>query len=135
MVASRKVTVTGRIEGLDHETFGGHERAERFFSHSKFLTDESAQSVIDEQLRFGGEVRIELKLDAQLANANAVRITGIGKLFEGTSEDTNDLEEQKSIDLIVPADQSVSHTIELHNTESFGGDWAIMRFTCTNSLN
>ena len=85
-------------------------------------------------LRWGGECRVELDLVAQLLNKDTVGISGSAALFEGTSEDTNDLEDIKQIQLIVPMYRFIvpedeqragmNESFRLENRGTGGGDYA-----------
>ena len=74
-------------------------------------------------LRWGGECRVELDLAAQLLNKDTVGISGSAALFEGTSEDTNDLEDIKQIQLIVSR-AGMNESFRLENRGTGGGDYA-----------
>ena len=82
-------------------------------------------------VRWGGECRVEVYLAARLVTPGEVEMRVMAKLFEGTSESTNDLEDQKvrTFRLSYPyakgqQGSSVSRVIELRNTETGGGDTA-----------
>ena len=92
----REVSVSGTMKLKDEENFGSDEFATRtklfrvirigaFYTH-----DEDGWTE-----KMGGEVRAELSLnlDWQMADSS-VRVTCTLKLFEGTSEDTGDLDGQ-----------------------------------------
>jgi hypothetical protein len=63
----------------------------------------------------------------------SVRIDGNAKLFEGTSEDTNDLDGETTFTFIVPRGRTVSNAQQVRNTDE-GGDFADIRISATNTI-
>lgn len=86
-------------------------------------------------LRWGGECRVELDLTAQVVQKNAVQILGEARLYEGTSENTDDLEDRRQVSFTVPkGGKPVRRQINLRNSGLGGGDHAEIRITLTNSI-
>ncbi len=81
--------------------------------------------------KMGGEVRVELSLSFSYEPTGAVKGYN-AKLFEGTSEETGDLEDTKTGDFTVDKDKTVSRTIHLVNTDVAGGDIADITLQVTN---
>jgi hypothetical protein len=64
-----------------------------------------------------------------------VQVEGNVKLFEGVTESSDDLEDTKVVSLLVPkGGHTASTTIQLRNTETWGGDHAEVYFHLTNVL-
>jgi hypothetical protein len=93
----------------------------------------SAMDVPD--VRWGGECRVEVRLTARVVSGNTVQIEGNAKLFEGTSEDTTDQEDEQVVSFTVPkGGVAAHHGIQLRNTGTGGGDHAEISLSFTNSL-
>ena len=134
-MATRRIAGTVIIDGTDDEFFSdehGHLKQ----NVDAILNGGQPASVIKvPYLRWGGECRVELQLTAQVVQKDAVQITGTAKLFEGTSESTNDLEDTKQINFTIPKGGIPAHRqINLVSTEIGGGDHAEIRITLTNSI-
>jgi hypothetical protein len=86
-------------------------------------------------VRWGGECRVEIRLNAKVVSGNMVQIEGNAKLFEGTSESTTDKEDEQVISFTVPrGGVAAHHGIQLRNSETGGGDHAEISLSFTNSL-
>lgn len=85
---------------------------------------------------WGGECRVEVDLTAQVIDERGdVQLRGVARLFEGDSEDTTDLEEEQSFELLVPrGGRPSATTVTLNNSGLGGGDWATIQLNFTNSL-
>jgi hypothetical protein len=116
---------------VDDETFGSKEEERVPFSDAKTLDDDQLEQIIAVEEGVGGEVRLELSLNAQLLDSQGIRISGTALLFEGTSEDTDDLDGQHFFNFVVRPGRTVNHTFRVRNTDE-GGDFADVRFTCRN---
>jgi hypothetical protein len=62
-----------------------------------------------------------------------VRIYGVALLFEGTSEDTSDLDGRTEFTFLVPRGKMVSNSQKVRNTDE-GGDFATIDMTVNNSI-
>jgi hypothetical protein len=80
----------------------------------------------------GGEVRVEMRLRFDWQLDASVNVWYEVKLFEGTSEETNDLEDTKTGTINAPKDQTVPLTLRLVNTEFDGGDTADINLQISN---
>ncbi|MBW4444301.1 MAG: hypothetical protein KME10_24380 [Plectolyngbya sp. WJT66-NPBG17] len=134
---TRRVAGIVVIDGTDDETWP--------FSDEHGHLEKGVDTILDEgqpasvitvpALRWGGECRVELEMLAQVVQNNAVQITGTAKLFEGTSEDTDDLEDQRQVNFTVPKGGiPVRRQINLRNSGIGGGDHAEIYITFTNSI-
>jgi len=81
----------------------------------------------------GGEIRIEVFVNATLnPNNGVVTVTHDTKLFEGTSENTGDLDGTGNGSVkVLKGSQNVIRYI-VNNTDE-GGDWVTVSLSCTNS--
>ena len=132
---TRKLAGTVIIDGMDDETFGSNEFGHSTQTIEMFLdAGQPANSLQVVPLRFGGEVRIEADVTAHVVDNSAIQVAGVGKLYEGDSENTDDLDDESKIVLTVPKGQSASFTCQLRNAGSGGGDTGTIAFFLTNSI-
>lgn len=132
---SRRIAGIVIIDGVDDETFGANETTHVERTVDTVVNSDQPISVMSVRHGWGGECRVELELTARLIGTGTVQIEGVAKLFEGTSEDTTDLEEQKGISFIVPKGGIPAHqTIVVSNSGFGGGDSATIKCSLTNSL-
>lgn len=122
---------TVRIEGTDDEWWPeSDEHVSRERSVNAILMPDQPSITIDiPDVRWGGECRVEIEMEAVIATGGAIKVTGNAKLFEGVTTSTGDLEDTESIDLTVPPLTpqhlgATSKTVQLRNTEMGGGDHA-----------
>lgn len=122
-----------RVRGTDDEMWP---QSDEHVDRSKnisfvYLLDGRPVRFSPYHVRWGGECRVEVDLAARLVRLGEVEMMVRTKLFEGTSESTNDLEdvETRRFRLNYPPTKNslgntVSRVIELRNTEPNGGDTA-----------
>jgi len=92
-VAGQRVTVNGTVFVVDDELFGDDEKKhELVFGDVIVGNDDVPLELLNRRTGVGGEVRAELELYARREDSASVHIDGIARFFEGTSEDTSDLE-------------------------------------------
>ena len=118
------------INGTDDE-WGDDEYGELEHDIDQFIDSEAISVKLDiPDLRWGGECRVEVDINVLLINAGEITITGDAKLFEGISEDTNELEDDVDFQFLVTVKDKEPYTgkIELLNTETGGGDEATVHF-------
>lgn len=128
----RRLSTSVVIDGVDDETFGSNEYGHLEDTSEAVLSETSQPAnVLSSELRFGGEVRIELDLMGQLRTNGDVLVSGTAKLFEGTSENTNDLDGTKNFSVLVPAGKLVNTKQVVKNTDE-GGDYATIRINFAN---
>ncbi len=127
------------IEGTDDESWPqSDEHVRREYQRSLILSQNQPSAHLNiPDVRWGGECRIETELKARLASDLEIVIEGETKLYEGTSESTQDLEDTKSVSLTVPALtpnhlEPSTKMVQLRNTETFGGDHAEIYISCYN---
>lgn len=128
----RRVVCSAYMELTDDETFGSNEHSNASRSGEVLVTNDMPQEVIKLIDGAGGEMRVELTLIGQARNNGDVIITGQAQLFEGTSEQTTDLDGDEPINIIVPRDGFRSYSLRVVN-EDEGGDFADIRMTLSNA--
>jgi hypothetical protein len=92
-----------------------------------------------EPVRWGGECRVEIQVDARVVDGDQIQIEGNVKLFEGTSENSEDLEEEKRVELLVPKTTRTNpgpahYAVQLSSRGIGGGDHAEINFSFTNRI-
>jgi hypothetical protein len=130
-MATRILVGTVRIEGTDDEWWPQSDEhvAKEFPVHTILSDNQPAATVQIPHVGWGGECRVEMDLEAVLGSNKEIKVTGEARLYEGTTESTDDLEDTKGIDMTVPR-LTVNHTdastemVQLRNTETWGGDHA-----------
>ncbi|WP_414623849.1 hypothetical protein [Calothrix sp. CCY 0018] len=131
-MALNVVVVSGNVRIVDDEVFRD-EVCTATLSGSAQLTSEGQPSELVEFSKgCGGEVRAELDLNCVRLDNGDVKINGEARLYEGTSENTGDLEDTKSLSYLVPKGRTITKTVKLRNTETFGGDTAKFTLTLVN---
>jgi hypothetical protein len=81
----------------------------------------------------GGEIRIELRFNVDWNMDRSVTVTANAKMYEGTSESTDDLDdEENAVPLIVPKDHQRSGSIRLYNEGIGGGDTSAIEYAVVN---
>jgi hypothetical protein len=136
MVYDRKVIVTASFEGQDYETFGSNEYPPPFnTSRMVILTNDMPQNLLSFQNRWGGECRAEFNTLIQRMTNGSVRIYGELKLFEGTSENTNDLDGVTAIDFICPKSSTLPWEVFVRNNDENDDDWAKVKMLVSNYPN
>jgi len=122
--SQRQVTVSGTIDITDDETWPIIDEREEFPVYETMAIGVGSSSSVEIEECAGDEVRVILKLYAQEADRNTALIKGTATLYEGTNCATNDLEQEKKIQLKVPAASNISHNINLVSSGVGGGDTA-----------
>lgn len=131
---SRRVVVSAVMDGKDYETFGSDEFGHAEFTRETILNNDQPQNVMEMVMRWGGECRAELNIVGQQVDGGSVRLTGLFKFFEGTSENTNDLDGQTDFTFICPRGRTVNETRQVKNTDEGDDEGATVRLTVTNSI-
>lgn len=138
---ARRLAGTVIVNGTDDENWPeSDERVHRVHNVSMVLNvDQPAQAVDIPDVRWGGECRVEVRLTARAVGNGNIQVEGNAKLFEGTSEDTTDLEEEKVVTFTVPRTtasnpNATHHFVQLRNEGVGGGDHAEIGLSFTNSL-
>jgi Calx-beta domain len=134
---TRRLAISGNILGVDGETLSPDEKDNLPFDEETTLVQIESQTVLNKQLLVGGEVRVEILLRGKVIDDfGNVQIEGVAKLFEALDPSTNELEDEKSINFLVPRGQKVPVKIDLVNKVAIGGnDRADINFIVDNTLN
>jgi hypothetical protein len=130
----RRITCTAYLWGEDHESFGRNEFGSKNVTNQVILSDEQPQNVLQAQLRWGGECRIELEVVANMLAEGRVRVICRARLFEGTSEDTTDLEDDQTVERLIARGVPENIHIALSNDGFGGGDKGTVDITVLNTL-
>jgi hypothetical protein len=132
MTTIRNVTTFATIRAEDAEFFGPNEIGSAHTEKKMtILRDNNLHDLASLELRFGGEIRIEVYVRGARSDDDAVSVTAETFLYEGTSEDTNDLDGRMSMKFEVPKDQKkvLSGTLRNHDE---GGDYAVITIEVDN---
>ncbi len=130
---ARKIVVTGNMKLSDYEVFGANERRTIPFEQEATLDDNQLQQLLEVIEAVGGEVRGELDMDARLLGNGDVRLKGSIRLYEGTSETSEDLDGERYFSFIVKKGMTVSFDRKVVNTdEGDPEDYVRVSMTCKN---
>lgn len=128
----REVTVRGSMYIVDDE-WGTDETATRnVFMAGIRIGPFSTHAERSQTEKMGGEVRVEMRLKFDWQLDASVSVWYQVKLFEGTSEETDDLEDTETGTINVPKDRTLPLTLRLVNTEFDGGDTADINLQISN---
>lgn len=138
---ARKLSGIVFIDGTDDENWPfDDEHVSRSFPLNATLDiDQPAVALDIPDVRWGGECRVEVRVTARAVGRGEIQIEGNAKLFEGTSENTSDLEDEKVVTFLVPRTtgknpNAANHNIQLRNAGVGGGDHAEIGFSFTNAV-
>jgi hypothetical protein len=129
MPASRRHDL---LDITDDETFGSNEHNTADQQADVFISNKQPRSLMVLIGKCGGEVRVELTLNASATTEGDVQISGDAKLFEGTSEESDDLDGTTPVNFTVPRDEIITNfPITVRNTDE-GGDFTNITLTVNN---
>ncbi|KAH6977635.1 hypothetical protein EDB80DRAFT_875532 [Ilyonectria destructans] len=135
MAAPRILVVSGELSGVGHETFGSNELMHRSINPPLrvALTDEDVpQTFAQFSEGWGGECRLEITMTAKLVTNRHILVTVNGKFFEGDSETTTDLEDDRTQTVLVPRGAiPIPFVMQLYNPGA--SDTGTIRLTFTNT--
>lgn len=131
---TRRITVSADMYVEDDETFGSNETVRRQQTNAAILSTQGlSQSIMDFEVRMGGEIRVEFTVTASLVDTQGnAMVDGEVKLYEGTSESTGDLDGVRQFQLYCPIGTTLNHFVRVNNDDE-GGDYATIRLNVTNS--
>jgi hypothetical protein len=129
---SRHVIISAAMDLTDDETFASNEHAHVERRDERWVDSWDPQGVMQLIGKAGGEMRVELNATAAIRPDGSVRVGVDLKLFEGTSEETDDLDGTRSTTQIVQAGQVVQIPIRINNDDE-GGDFADISLVISNS--
>lgn len=127
----RRVVLSAHMDITDDETFGSNEYGSASQQTEGFVSNNFPSTLLRLTGKAGGEVRIELQVDVRASISGDIHVTGEAKMFEGTSEESDDLDGTTPINFAVPRDAFISQEITVRNTDE-GGDFANIRLTASN---
>lgn len=128
---SRHVIVTAAMDITDDEFWADNEHAHVERRDEVWVDGEDMQAVMNLIGKCGGEVRVELHVTAGVRADGAARVAIETKLFEGTSEESTDLDGQSTINRVVPPGKIVQVPFRINNDDE-GGDFADLVLSISN---
>jgi hypothetical protein len=131
--ALSQISISGRMSITDDETFGDeHATRSKAFPTLLLGSPGSSHGEIAWKEGMGGEVRIEVYLTITLLPSNqAIRVNYNVKLFEGTSESSDDLDGEENGVTTISADRDGEIKVRVRNTDE-GGDYADVVISIVN---
>ncbi|BDP41216.1 hypothetical protein DAETH_11850 [Deinococcus aetherius] len=128
----RRLVCSAHMDLTDDESWPWHdEHSSADGTNEAVLTTDLPQDVLTMSDGAGGELRVELKLIAQVRSNGDVLVKGNLDLFEGTSEQNNDLDGNETFNILVPRDGITSEQVTVRN-EDEGGDLAVVSMNFSN---
>jgi uncharacterized protein with LGFP repeats len=127
----RRVVVAAHMDLTDDETFGSNEHSSADLRNEAIVTNDMPQELIRMSDGAGGELRVELRLDAAATLHGDALVSGQALLFEGTSELSDDLDGDEPIKFVAPRNNFTSKTYTVTN-EDEGGDFGVITMTVSN---
>jgi hypothetical protein len=128
------VDVSVRI--IDDETFRD-EKGTRKYSDTVLVGPTDPRAVVEGEGCVGQEVRVTSRFVIELAPdhpAGTIRVYRFGRLYEGGSCSTNDLDGWVSLEyLYIGPNKTHTGSYKVRNTQE-GGDRATVSYTITNTL-
>jgi hypothetical protein len=128
----RSVRVTGTLKVVDDEVIGKH-TATLDVREDVLLNPSTRTKNISFERCAGGEARAEVKIALTLNADNSVKAVTTLKLYEGTSCNTNDLEDTKSGTLALGVGAKTSQVLAAKNSGLGGGDTARLDIVISNA--
>lgn len=112
---NRMMSVWGSVHIEDYETFSSNEHC-----YSTINTNRTANPAYPIEVewvrRCGGEIRAELNMQVQVLSNNYLSVIGKVLFFEGTSDNTSDLDGSKNFSLYVAPGGSSPLNLHVWNT-------------------
>ncbi|MER5263135.1 carboxypeptidase-like regulatory domain-containing protein [Actinosynnema sp. NPDC002837] len=104
--------------GSDHESAGDNETysdGPRY--HELDVSPDKPVNKLDEEYKWGGEMRVEYEVVVQLADDKAISVAVHGKLYEDTTESGDDLDHTGSHSIVVPEGEVRTFVHKMHNSD------------------
>lgn len=127
----RHIIVSAVMDITDDESFGSNEHNHVERRDERWLDSYDPQGVMTMIGKAGGEVRVELTANAAPRMDGSIRVFIDLKLYEGTSEESSDLDGTKSQAIVVPFDQVLQIPLRVNNDDE-GGDFADISLVLSN---
>lgn len=130
----RRVQIQLRIQTTDDESWPwDDEHADTSYFREVLVQPWHSHEDVYISQQMGGEIRIEVRLYIDLNMDRSINVNLNAKMFEGSSEDTNDLDSEENFTgFRIGKDQTRSGSIRLYNGGAGGGDVSNISFTITN---
>lgn len=122
--------------GRDEETFGDDEIMNPAAEYYELeLGPDKPVNSMSRTYHWGGEMRVEYSITLRLLVNNVIDVEVLGKLYEGTSEDTEDLDGQGGISFQAGVGQTTGSTLTITNTDEDAGDGGVLNISVKNVRN
>lgn len=137
-MAERNVSGIVHVKGVDDEYWPhSDEHISKVYNVpvTRLNEGQPAQNIDVPHTKWGDECRIEVDLRISYTGTGSVKAEGQCRLYEGTTENTSDLEDTKDFVFTVPkGGQPAHYNINLRNSEPGGGDTGSIKISLTNSI-
>jgi hypothetical protein len=131
---TRRIDVIVNADGMDFEDIGTNQRGFLNTTQTSFLEEGMSNvPILNARFGFGGEVRGEIALVGSINNSELFA-HGDALLFEGTSEDTSDLDGRETVNFNVKKGDTLPHSITVRNTDENSQDRVTWNLTVTNRI-
>ena len=131
----RRLIIRGTMKIEDYENFGSNEHATRHMARNSDIGPYGTHDEVHWTEKMGGEIRVEVTLKIDWKIDLSIHIDWNVKFFEGTSEETSDLDGERSGSFMVGKDQTRELKFSVWNTdEDEPQDRADISFDLTNGV-
>jgi hypothetical protein len=128
----RKVNTMAHFHGFDEESiFESDEIRDADFSDDGILFDSQERQIMAVDFKYGGEIRVELRLNGTRQADDSVEVHGHTKFFEGASDTTDDNDGEEDWKVVVPKDGTLVDSRHIVN-QNDGGDFCDISMTFRN---
>ena len=122
--------------GRDYETFGDDELKDPGPEYFELeLGPDKTVNTAGRTYKWGGEMRVEYAITVRLLVNNAIDVQVQGTLFEGTSEDTDDLDGTGGLTFQVAMGGTGGSTLTITNTDEDDDDAGVLSISVKNVRN
>ncbi|MNO31711.1 hypothetical protein D3C76_216870 [compost metagenome] len=122
--------------GRDEETIGSDEIHDPGPEYLELeLGPDKLVNKAHRKYKWGGEVRVEYTITVRLLLNNTIDVQVQGTLYEGTSEDNNDLDGQGGLTFQVGVGSTTGATLTITNTDEDDDDAGILTISVKNVRN
>jgi hypothetical protein len=131
---TRRIDIIVNADGMDFEDIGENERGFLNTTQTTFLEEGVSNApILNAKFGFGGECRGEIALFGAINNSGLFA-HGEAFLFEGTSEDTSDLDGRETINFNVNKGDTIQHSTTVRNTDEGSQDRVTWNLIVTNRI-
>lgn len=133
-IMTRQITVNVDADGMDFEDVGVNQRGTLRTRQVTFLEEGDRDvPILNAVFSWGGECRSDIFLKGSVSGGKFFA-TGLTRLFEGTSEDTGDLDGQLTINFDVGKGETENFAFTVTNTDENAQDRATWRLAVANNI-